>query len=451
MVVARYTTAKERFDEAMILAEHAARMTDRGWAVWEERRLAHAVRLTSEIAQAKDAFQTIAGVSLTSGNSDDEDDEEFDDKLFNSAPQLKVLFFDKWGVKPKYYSKETGKAKLDKNALKDLLAEGQTQQVRDAARWLLRFREAHKTKSTYIDRLAKDHPKTYLSKLDGLLRPSWHVIQALTGRWSSSEPNLQNLQKPVLNDKKEVIRPGTRDILIAKPGLFLLEGDYSQLELRIIALLAGDETLIEMFAAKGVDMHMENAKILFNTASPTKNERDLAKTFVYGSNYGGSAKTIWKQIVAKFPNVTEADVGLYQERWFKAHPWIKAFTSGAFKVAKNDGRVIEWLTGREFIFYLRQVKHTEPANYLVQGFAAAMMNRATVEIGKKLNWVANEGMLAQVHDAAFLEGPDLKKLAQILRSSMEMEFTIGGHTMKFPIDLKAGNCWGEMKDLKEAA
>src|SRR3990172_4406844 len=142
----------------MALDHLALRMKNRRWHVDQEAVLRHQGRLAEDIHVAKEGFQRVSGLRLFPDVEVEgaEDDEAFDEKLFNSAPQLKVLFFDRWGVVPKYRSKATGKPSLNKVVLKDLLAEGSTEQIRGAARWLLRFREAHKTKSTYIDRLRPD-------------------------------------------------------------------------------------------------------------------------------------------------------------------------------------------------------------------------------------------------------------------------------------------------------
>lgn len=496
MVAPLARTVRARFEQAHKLNNLALRMKNRGWAVDQEAVQAHQTRLAGEIEEAKEQFQRVAGIRIKlpndvaaqAGVTPEAADDTFDESFFSSAPQLKELFFNRWGVRPKYFSKQSGLPSLDRNALKDLLAEGGSQQIKDAARWLLRFREAHKTKATYIDRLRPDavrvsrklradharhpgehtdscyqiiqHPNTLLTRgypepMHWRLRPTWNVIQALTARWSSSDPNLQNLQKTRKNPiTKKVERLGTRNVLVARPGLWLVEGDYSQLELRIIALIAGDEILLEMYSDPTIDMHAENAKILFglSTYDPIahKNLRDLAKNFVYGANYGGSVKTLWKALVVGAPDITESQVRQMCERWFKAHPWLLAFSRGRYQEARRTGKVTEILSGRDFFFYLQQVKLTEPANYTVQGFAAAMMNAACERIADEIDWELGEAMLAQVHDAAFLEGPDPLRLGNILKKCMPQEIQIGKHRMNFGIDLKVGDCWGTLMDWKEA-
>ena len=482
-------TAAARFDQAMVLNRLALKMKNRGWAVDQTAVVEHQGRLANEIVEAKEKFQQVAGIKMRlPGEAEgEEDDDTFDESFFSSAPQLKELFFNKWGVRPKYFSKNTGAPSLDRNALKDLLAEGATQQIKDASRWLLRFREAHKTKATYIDRLRPDavrttrklredhlrhegahsdncyqiiqHPNTLLTQgypepMEWRLRPTWNVVQALTARWSSSDPNLQNLQKTRKNPQtKQIERLGTRNVLVARPGFYLVEGDYSQLELRIICLLAGDEILLEMYNDPTVDMHAENAKVLFELDHydpiAHKNLRDLAKNFVYGANYGGSAKTLWKALVVGAPNITQHQVAEMQERWFKVHPWLLAFSRGKYQDARRLGRVIEEISGREFIFYMGQVKLTEPANYTVQGFAAALMNAACVRIDRALDWEDDESMLAQVHDASFLEGRKPRRLGRILQENMPSEIEFGGHRMRFGIDLKGGTCWGTLEEWKD--
>jgi len=106
---------------------------------------------------------------------------------------------------------------------------------------------------------------------------------------------------------------------------------------------------------------------------------------------------------------------------------------------------VDTLTGREFIFYLGQVKYTEPANYRVQGFAASLMNLACESLDAQLEWDAGEAMLAQVHDAAFLEGDYPERLKGYLQKAMTRTIEHNGLTMHFPIDLKVGTSWGHME------
>lgn len=195
------------------------------------------------------------------------------DFKIGSTDELKDLFFEKLKCHPTRYSEETGEPSLDDKAISHILT-SPNQLARAAARCLKRVRKWHKYRKTYIKGI---------SVVDGKLHVRWKPFGTITLRWSSN-PNLQNIPKPVtkkLQDgRSKVIVPGLRDLFVSDRDKFLLEADYSQLELRIVAFLANDPLLLRWYG-DGEDVHTFNAKDLFATQTPTKAERDFAKTFVY--------------------------------------------------------------------------------------------------------------------------------------------------------------------------
>jgi uracil-DNA glycosylase family 4 len=196
----------------------------------------------------------------------------------NSKAHLDDLFFKHLRAIPTTFSKKTHRASLNEELLSRLLVHPNPILAR-AARALLFYRRAAKLLSTFIDGLPLDEGH--------VVHPTWNVYGARTMRWSAQDPNVMNIPRPVIKRRKSgeeyVARRGLRDLFVGHNGNTVVEGDYKQIELRVIAQLAGDEILIEGYQ-HGADMHELNARGIFGiapSAAVTKTQRDLAKTFVY--------------------------------------------------------------------------------------------------------------------------------------------------------------------------
>ena len=266
------------------------------------------------------------------------------------------------------------------------------------------------------------------------IHPSWKVYGTRTGRWSSAEPNAQNVPEDM------------RNMFIARPGMFLASGDYSQLELRIVAMITQDEVLLDYYA-RGLDVHVETARALFGVTTPTKEQRHLAKTIEYGVNYNHSddVSTILASVIVDYPHVTEAVLRQLRKMWFKAHPAIYKWQRDSVKKAKELGYVEEYLTGLRQYYYDDNVDANEVLNFPIQGFAGALANKAILALDKEIRWDAGEAILLQVHDEIVLEGPDVDRLQGLLQKHMPQTITLNNNTMTFPINVHSGVSWDKLK------
>jgi DNA polymerase-1 len=239
-----------------------------------------------------------------------------------------------------------------------------------------------------------------------------------------------------------------RDLFCARPGFVLAEADYSQLELRIVALLSRDEKLLQWYA-DGVDVHTVNAKSIFGTDKPKDQQRDLAKRVVYGLNYGGSAATIWKSLVVDFPGLKLEAVEHVVKRWFEEHPAIGAWQRAQIELAQRNGFVEESISGRRQYYHDGRIKPTEVLNYPIQGAAGTLANKAILSIDAAFDW-ADFHLLMQVHDSTVSE-LRLERLDEgiaIVKRCMEQEIVLNGVKIKFPVDVKVGTNWGHMEKRK---
>lgn len=368
-----------------------------------------------------------------------------DDKVSLGAngqnPGISKLFLETFALPVVSWNKETQSPSLDGKALASYISTYAVSRaiVADVARIVLAFRQISKLKGSYVDTLPVDSL--------GYVHPTWRIFGARTGRWSANDPAMQTIPKEVLYKLPDgrVICIRLRNLFRARPGYTLVEADYSQLELRIVALLSGDEKLLDWYA-KGYDVHTMNAKDIWaadwGTFSEDKRKkvRDLAKRVVYGLNYGGSAETVWKSLIVDFPGLPLAAIQHVVDGWFKAHPRIVEWQAGLIEQASKDGYIEEPLSGRRQYYHDGKIKPTEVLNFPIQGAAGTLANRAVKAIAGQLNWV-DEALLAQVHDSTISEIIVSKrdKLITIVKESMEQEVTLNGNTVRMPVDVK----WGE--------
>lgn len=345
----------------------------------------------------------------------------------NANKQLHKLFFGRFEVQAKAYT-DKGAPKLDKEILKGLVAYPD-ERVETAARALLEYRRWNKLLSTYVEPL---------SKLE-VAHPTWRVWGTRTGRWSASigekGGSPQTIPKPVEGT------PGMRNMFVAREGRHIIKVDYSQLELRIMALLSGDKLLLEGYQ-KGEDVHQTNVDLIFGRAAdPKQNERQrtLAKSFAYAANYGADVLTIWKALVVNFPDLTLSQVHKIHDMWFRLHPTIKSWQEQHVAQCRKQGFVEAPLSGRRQYYPGNKVDANECLNFPFQGTGADIIDQAIKDLAVQLNW-KNEGILLQVHDEINCEG-DPTRLIPIMRKCMERTITLEGRTMFFPVDIEVGDNW----------
>lgn len=306
--------------------------------------------------------------------------------------------------------------------------------------FVLEHRELSKLKSTYVDALpAAADPKT------GRVHTSYSQIGAVTGRLSSNNPNLQNI--PIRTETGRKVRNG----FIAKKGSLLLSVDYSQIELRIVAHMAQDESMLTAFR-NGEDIHAATAAAIYDVAltEVTKEMRRHAKAINFGLIYGMSAFGLMHS-----SGLTLAESENFVKAYFKKFPGVKAYLDGIRRDAAEKG-FVETLLGRRRYFPLLQSKvnaqvknreEREAINAPIQGTAADIMKLAMLAIPSALKAAGlSANMLLQVHDELVLEVPqaEIEATAKVVQSAMA-----NAYPLSIPLDTeaKAGKNWGEMRVL----
>ncbi|MDH5692840.1 MAG: DNA polymerase I [Gammaproteobacteria bacterium] len=300
---------------------------------------------------------------------------------------------------------------------------------------ILRHRSVSKLKSTYTDKLPQQ-----INPATGRVHTSYHQAVAATGRLSSSDPNLQNI--PIRNEEGRRIRKA----FIAPEGFKLVAADYSQIELRILAHISGDEGLLEAFE-KGLDIHSATASEVFGVAIGEVNsdQRRYAKAINFGLVYGMSAFGLARQLDTDRNTAQE-----YMDHYFDRYPGVKRYMEEIRKSAKQRGYV-ETLAGRRL--YLpdikasnvprRQYAERTAINAPMQGTAADIIKMAMI---KCHHWIGMDNrqvrMIMQVHDELVFEVSVgiLDETVQTIRTLMETAYEL-----KVPLEvgIGVGDNWDE--------
>jgi DNA polymerase-1 len=306
--------------------------------------------------------------------------------------------------------------------------------------WILEYRELSKLKSTYVDALpVQVNPDT------GRVHTSFSQTGTVTGRISSSNPNLQNI--PTRTELGRRTRRG----FIAAPGNVLLSVDYSQIELRIVAHMAGDEAMLAAFR-NGQDIHATTAAAIYNLPleDVSKEQRRHAKAINFGLIYGMSAFGL-----TRTTELTLAESEQFVKSYFERFPGVKRYLDGIRSEAARTGYV-ETLLGRRRYFpalknpmnqNIRNREEREAINAPIQGTAADIMKIAMLKIPSALVKAGLKGkMLLQVHDELVIECPqdELAETARIVRDEMEQAYPL---SIPLTTDARWGWNWGELQPL----
>ena len=276
-----------------------------------------------------------------------------------------------------------------------------------------RYRELFKLQSTYIEGLEKAIDD------DGRIRSTFRQNIAATGRLSSQDPNLQNL--PIKTDEGRLIRKAFK----AGQGKILIDADYSQIELRILASLSGDEHMIEAFR-KGEDIHAKTASKVFHTPlnKVTKRQRSDAKAVNFGIIYGISDYGLSQNL-----NIPRKEAKEYIDNYMASYPSIKKYMDSIVEKAKKDGYVETLFNRRRYVpeinsknFNVRSFGQRVALNTPIQGTAADIIKIAMIETDKNLKKAGLDAKIVlQIHDEIILEASENDKdsAIEILRKSME--------------------------------
>src|SRR5213079_754708 len=300
---------------------------------------------------------------------------------------------------------------------------------------ILQHRELHKLKSTYIDALPQ------LVAADGRVHTSFNQAVAATGRLSSSDPNLQNI--PIRTELGREIRRA----FIADPGNVLISADYSQIELRVLAHMAGDETLIEAFR-RGDDIHDQTALKVFGPGSAMDKQlqRSTAKMINYALLYGKTAFTLAKDI-----GVTPQAAQEIIDAYFAGFPRVRQYIDRTLDEARATGvvrtmfgrrRLVPDLTSRDF--QRRSQAERITVNLPIQGTAADIMKRAMIDTHAALAAEPGARIILTVHDELLFEVPEdrAEEIGEIVRERMQ-----GAATLRVPltVDVGIGKNWKDAK------
>jgi DNA polymerase-1 len=304
---------------------------------------------------------------------------------------------------------------------------------------ILEHRQLQKLKSTYVDAL-----QMLVDPTTGRVHTSFNQTVASTGRLSSSDPNLQNI--PIRTE----IGRRVRRAFIAREGARLLSADYSQIELRILAHMTGDPTLLQAFE-QGEDPHAVTAAEVLGIPfeQVTSNHRRVAKMVNYGVLYGMSDYGL-----AERTGLPSAEASGFIQRYFQRFGTVKAFQDRVIDHAEQNGYAETLLGRRRYfpeirsrLFSVRQAAIRATINAPIQGSASDIVKVAMIRVADFLRREApSVRMLLQVHDELLLEGPEdellriAPRLCEIMVGALEM-------TARLHVDLKLGPNWEDMKPL----
>ncbi len=298
---------------------------------------------------------------------------------------------------------------------------------------IVEHRTLAKLKSTYADSLP-----TLLNPVTGRIHTSFNQLVAATGRLSSSNPNVQNI--PVRTELGRRIRAA----FVPEPGWRFLAADYSQIELRILAHVSGEESLIEAFR-RGEDIHARTASEVFGVAleAVTPEQRDIAKTTNFSVIYGVTAFGLSRGL-----DISPKQAQEFLDRFFARHPKVKAYLARTVAEGRERGFVTTLLGRRR---YLPELRSGNPnlrgfgermaTNAPIQGTAADLVKIAMVRVAQELDAHRLESrMLLQVHDELLFEAPpaELPRLQALATEVMESALSLD---VPLKVDVKTGADW----------
>lgn len=306
--------------------------------------------------------------------------------------------------------------------------------------WVLKYRGYAKLKSTYVDALQEQvNPDTQR------VHTSYNQTGSVTGRIASSNPNLQNI--PIRTELGRMVRKA----FVAAPGFSLIAIDYSQIELRVAAHMAGDQAMLKAFR-EGQDIHTSTAAAIHGVPlnEVTDQQRSDAKATNFGLIYGMSAYGLTQST-----DLTLAEAETFVGTYFERFPGIRDYLDKIKKQAKDKGYV-ETLLGRKRYFpglastsnyNLRRREEREAINAPIQGTAADIMKLAMIKVAEKLGKSGlSARMLLQVHDELVLEAPDqeVDQTIELVQSCMENVYSLD---IPLTTEAKYGENWGTLTGI----
>ena len=344
----------------------------------------------------------------------------------NSPKQLGEVLFERLGL-PSYKKTKTGYS-TSAEVLEKLRG------AHPIVGEVLEYRQYAKLKSTYVDGLLK------VISPDGRVRTSFQMTVTATGRLSSTEPNLQNIPT------RTELGSELRRMFVAGPGQILVDADYSQIELRLLAHISGDQAMVDAFRS-GEDFHTVTAAHVFSVPveEVTPAMRRAAKAVNFGIVYGISPFSLSQDL-----GVTVAEAKAYMDAYFHRFPGVKAYMDQVVLRARADGYVETPMHRRRALPEIKSSNHNMRSfgervalNMPIQGAAADIIKLAMVRVHRQLKEAALEArLIMQVHDELIVECPETEadQVKTILVREME-----GAYPLSVPLIAEAhsGKSWLE--------
>ena len=352
--------------------------------------------------------------------------EEFN---INSPKQLGVVLFEKLNLPPPRKLKKSGQYSTAVEVLEHLAETYELPQL------VLDYRQRAKFKSTYVDVLPK------LIDEAGRLHTSFNQTVAATGRLSSHDPNLQNI--PIRTELGRNIRAA----FVPRPGTTMLSADYSQVELRILAHLSGDDRLIEAFLDEA-DIHRSTAAEVLNIplADVTGEQRGRAKAVNFGIVYGQTPFGLAKQL-----GISRDEAEEFIDRYFNRYPRVRDYIENVLGEARDTGmtrtmfgriRQIPEINSRNGM--LRSMAERMAINAPIQGSAADIIKLAMIRVADELRRrKLKTDMVLQVHDELIFEVPEGEE--EVVEQVREWMSGVADLKVPLTVDTKSGSNWGNLK------
>lgn len=346
----------------------------------------------------------------------------------SSPKQIQAILYDKLGL-PILRKTPKGQPSTAESVLEELARDYEIPAL------IIEHRGLNKLKTTYIDKLPKE-----INSSTGRVHTSYQQAVASTGRLSSTNPNLQNI--PIRTPQGRKIR----EAFVANEGNSILALDYSQIELRIMAHLSADESLLEAFD-KGLDVHRATASEVFSTSLETvdADQRRAAKAINFGLIYGMSAFGLGNQL-----NIGRNEAQAYVDTYFERYPGVRRYMDETKQRAHDEG-FVETVFGRRLYLpdinaskaMLRQYAERTAINAPMQGTAADIIKRAMISVH---HWLEQDGdqtkMIMQVHDELVFEVAS----DDIERTQTEISKLMTGAAdlaVRLEVDAGVGENWHE--------
>ena len=299
---------------------------------------------------------------------------------------------------------------------------------------ILKFRFYSKLKSTFVDGLRK------AVRADGTVHTSFNQMTTATGRLSSTDPNLQNI--PTRSDDGRILR----SLFIARPAHKLVDADYSQIELKLLAHFSGDPKMVDAFS-RGYDIHASTAAEVFGVKQDevTPSMRREAKAVNFGIVYGISNYGLSQNI-----NISPRKADEYIKRYFERFPAVKTYLDGLVSSAKKTGYALTAYGRRRQIPELNSARFNDrkfgervAMNMPLQGTAADIIKIAMINVKKRLDSMKSK-LILQVHDELIIDAAEdeLDAVKDIIKTEMENAIKL---SVPLDVDISVGDNWMECK------